>query len=167
MNSHESELVARIVEFVEGIGITVRFTAIDEPTFLPGLTIEKGEIVVDEGKLGHPGDILHEAGHVAVTAPEERAALDGKIELPDSQGGGYEMAAIAWSYAAAVHLGLDPAVLFHEDGYKGDSQSLIENFAAGRYIGVPVLQWVGLTLDEERAKEAGTEPYPHMIKWVR
>ena len=48
------------------------------------------------------------------------------------------MMAIAWSYAAAVHLGLDPAVVFHEAGYRGGSGSLIENFAQERYIGVPI-----------------------------
>jgi hypothetical protein len=77
-----------------------------------------------------------------------------------------EMMAIAWSYAAAVHLGLEPGVVFHEGGYKGGAESLIENFTNGRYIGVPMLQWIGLTFDERRAKEMGIEPYPRMTKWV-
>ena len=37
--------------------------------------------------------------------------------------GGLEMAAIAWSYAAAIHLEIPPAVVFHEAGYRGGSKS--------------------------------------------
>jgi hypothetical protein len=77
------------------------------------------------------------------------------------------MAAIAWSYAAARRLDLDLAILFHPDGYKGGAASLAENFAAGRYIGVPMLQWFGMTLEPRQAREQGAEPYPHMLRWMR
>ena len=167
MASFDSQLVGTIAGFLTEIGINVRSAEIDEPTFLPGVTIEKGKLVVSESKLAFPGDLLHEAGHIAVTSPDDRANLDGTITLPDSEGGGYEMAAIAWSYAAALHLGIDLSILFHENGYKGGSHALIDNFSTGRYIGVPVLQWVGMTLDEQSAKESGIEPYPHMLKWIR
>ena len=81
--------------------------------------------------------------------------------------GGLEMAAIAWSYAAAVHLNLDPAVVFHEEGYRGGAQTILENFQAGRYIGVPLLQYMGLTADAKRAQAINVEPYPHMLRWLR
>ena len=32
---------------------------------------------------------------------------------------GMEMGAIAWSYAAAMHLGVAPSVLFHDVGLSG------------------------------------------------
>ena len=67
------------------------------------------------------------------------------------------MAAIAWSYAAALHLNLAPEVVFHAAGYRGGSRSMIENFSAGRYIGVPFLKWIGLTGDN----------YPAMTRWLR
>ena len=41
---------------------------------LPGLAIEHGAILVDEQRLSHPGDILHEAGHLAVADPVGRNA---------------------------------------------------------------------------------------------
>ena len=167
MVSFDSQLVRTIADFLGEIGINVRSAEIDEPTFLPVVTIEKGQLVVDESKLAFPGDLLHEAGHIAVTSPDGRANLDGTITLSDGEGGGYEMAAIAWSYAAALHLGIDLSIPFHEHGYKGDAQALIENFSAGRYIGVPVLQWVGVTLDEQSAKKSGIEPYPYMVRWLR
>ena len=167
MGCFEGELTNRIADFIAGVGITVRSCAIDEPTFLPGLKLVSGAIEVDENKLAYPGDLLHEAGHIAVTAADKRAELTGAIELPESESGGYEMAAIAWSYAALCHLGLDASVLFHADGYKGASESLIENFSKGHHFGVPMLQWLEMTLDEEQAKKTGGKPYPHMIKWVR
>ena len=57
-----------------------------------------------------------------------------------------------------------PCVVFHEHGYRGGSQSMLENFAAGRYIGVPMLQWRGLCLDEKSAVPLGVKPYPHMLR---
>ena len=167
MKDFVDKQVRRVVAFLTEIGITVRRGNMDQPTFLPGLRLDQGELVVDEAKLAHPGDLLHEAGHIAVTEGAERRDLNDDIEMPIAIGGGFEMAAIAWSYAAAVHLELDPAVVFHEAGYKGGSASLLENFAIGHYIGVPVLQWVGMTYDEAAAEEAGAKPFPHMIKWLR
>lgn len=161
------EPFGKIVDFLAEIGTTVERRSIHRETFLPGVTIEQGKLVVDQSKLKHPGDMLHEAGHIAVTGQSDRTMMSGTIELPDAQSGGQEMAAIAWSYAALCHLGLDPAVLFHEEGYKGDSQSLIENFSQGRYFGVPLLQWFGMTLDEASATLENAKPYPHMIKWLR
>ena len=70
-------------------------------------------------------------------------------------------------YAALVHLGLEPTIVFHADGYRGGSQALIEIFTQGRTFCQPTLQWIGLTLDQKAAQEMGVEPYPHMIKWLR
>jgi hypothetical protein len=79
---------------------------------------------------------------------------------------GDEISAQAWSYAAAVHLGLAPEIVFHAAGYKGSSENLIEIYRGGN-AGVPLLQWMGLTLDRKRAAEAGAEPFPHMLRWLR
>ncbi len=129
---------------------------------MPGLTIDHGTLVVDRSRLQHPGDLLHEAGHLAVIPADERAQLVGNAGPDPAR----EMMAIAWSYAALRHLRLDPAVVFHEGGYRGGSGSLIENFSAGRYIGVPVLQWLGMTAEGTRAVELGIKPYPKMLKWL-
>jgi hypothetical protein len=78
-----------------------------------------------------------------------------------------EMMAIAWSWAAGAHLGLDPSIVFHEGGYRGGAQAIIDNFVQGRFIAVPMLQWVGMTADPKRAADLGVAPYPHMLKWLR
>lgn len=143
-----------IVSFLRERGFAVEFTQIAEPTFLPGLAIREGLLLVDRDKLLYPGDLLHEAGHLAVMSPEEREHCEGEV----GDNGGYEMAAIAWSYAAACAAGVPVEVLFHDTGYKGSAQSLRENFAAGRGVGVPMLEWLGLV---ERGR------YPVVTRWMR
>jgi hypothetical protein len=156
-------LTARIVEFVIGVGLDVRAEPITDRTFVPGIVIHHGALVIDPPQMTHPGDLLHEAGHLAVMEPERRA----RCHIDVGKRAAEEMMAIAWSYAASVHLGVDPAIVFHEAGYRGGSQALIDNFAEGRFIAVPMLQWVGMTADPRRAAEMGVEPYPHMLRWLR
>lgn len=163
----ENPIINRVADFLLDIGLMVRPEALEESTFLPGIKIDRGSLLVDESKLLHPGDLLHEAGHLAVAEPGRRQAISGKIVPDEGQRGGEEMAAIAWSYAAAVYLGLDPSIVFHRGGYKGDSDALLDNFTNGRYIGVPLLQWMSMTADGERARQAGIEPCPKMIAWLR
>jgi len=147
-------LAQRIVEFLLTVGLQVRLGEVPEPSFLPGIAIEHGVLVVDEDRLLYTGDLLHEAGHMALLPRDARNAAHGDI----GDDGGFELGAIAWSYAAAVHLGIDPAIVFHEAGYRGGSQSMLDNFAAGRYMGVPILQWLGL---------ATADTYPAMHTWLR
>ena len=158
----EDPVTARIVGFVRGIGLSVVRAELDDTAFLPGLALEAGHLVIDEGRLLYPGDILHEAGHLAVMPGDKRVQSNGRLGTD----GGQEMGAIAWSYAAALHLGLDPAVLFHADGYRDGAGALLENFAEGRFVGVPYLQWLGLTLEPARAVQQGVPPYPHMLGWL-
>ena len=44
---------------------------------------------------------------------------------------------------------------------------LIDNFTSGRYIGLPLLQWFGMTLEPRQAAEHGVAPFPHMLRWMR
>lgn len=149
----------RILSFLAEIGIPVRERPVTEATFLPGIQIEQGELVFDRSRA-EPGDLLHEAGHLAVMLPAERKNASGDL----GTGPGEEMAAIAWSYAASRHLGLALEVVFHPQGYHGGSPALIENFSEGRYIGVPLLQWFGMT--QERSVD-GAPSFPQMRVWLR
>lgn len=159
----QDPVVAKIGQFLIDIGIAVRSAELTAKTFLPGMCVERGVLIVDESRLTYPGDLLHEAGHLAVLSSEQRQTAGP--EMGDD--GGFEMAATAWSYAAALHIGVDLALVFHRDGYRGNSQAILENFAAGRYIGVPVLDWLGMTAGPKRAQELGVPPYPNMLKWLR
>ncbi|MFZ0320593.1 MAG: hypothetical protein WAL56_15830 [Candidatus Sulfotelmatobacter sp.] len=121
-----------------------------------------GGLIVDPERLLYPGDLLHEAGHLATMLPERRA-FAGPNAGSDM---GDEIAAQTWSYAAAVQLGLQPEIVFHSTGYKGAAASLIQIYRDGN-AGVPLLQWMGLTLDSTHAAAISVPPYPHMIRWLR
>ena len=153
---------ARILAFLYEIGLPVEIAPLTEDSFLPGIRIVGGRLQLAPDEPFHPGDLLHEAGHIAVTAPAERDSLDAVSNDP-----GEEMAAIAWSYAASVAIGLDPAVLFHPEGYRGGSAALIRAFTGGGDVGVPLLEWFGMTTGRRNAERTGAAPYPHMSRWLR
>jgi len=121
--------------------------------FLPGLTLIEGSIVIDPAVACYPGDVLHEAGHLAVVPAETRAAM-GTVE----NDGGDEMAAIAWSVAACRDCGLPLEVLFHPAGYKGASETMVADWTTGQPFGVPLLVWYGMT---------SAETFPAMTRWLR
>lgn len=157
------ELTETIVTFIRGIGLEVRAGRVEDGTVLPGITVDQGVLVYDPSRLQFPGDLLHEAGHLAVKPPAERTRTGANMGGDPAE----EMMAISWSYAAILHLQLLPETVFHAAGYKGGSQSLLENFAAGRFLALPMLQWVGMACDEKRARETGAAPFPQMKQWLR
>ncbi len=149
----KDELIRRITDFLEEIGLQVSFRPLGDETFLPGLLIQPGSVIaVDRERLKWPGDILHEAGHLAVKAPADRE-LTGANPGTD---GGEEMAAIAWSYAAARFLDIPAEVVLHEGGYKGGADSLIPALADGGF-GVPLLRYYGMLEGK----------WPHLTFWLR
>ena len=155
-------LLDQITGFFGSIGLQYSEGPIEGQTFLPGLAIERGSLAFDRASLKFPGDLLHEAGHLAVMCQARRRTAHRSVGKFAAE----ELAAIAWSYAAVVHLGLAPAVVFHPHGYKGGSDALIENFTNGQTMGVPLLQWLGMSAEPRRAAELGVAPYPAMIHWL-
>ena len=152
----------QILAFLDRIGIPVIAEALDQDTLLPAMTVRDGGLVIDPARLTWPGDLLHEAGHIAVTDPALRGSL---CEVPSNPA--EEMAAIAWSYAAAVEIGLDPHIVFHDEGYRGGGGYLADAFAGGATPGVPMLQWFGMTASKHSIEEQHAAPFPHMLRWLR
>ncbi|MDQ3817320.1 MAG: hypothetical protein M3362_06475 [Acidobacteriota bacterium] len=157
----------RIAEFLNGIGIEVVPQTLDGECFLPGILIEEGRLLVDEAKLKYPGDLLHEAGHLAVAPASLRSSLSGEVLIPGADMDDVEAQSTAWAYAALTHLGLEPRVLFHEGGYRGKSEGLIFTYSIGVYPGAGGLHLLGMTATGEEARRYGVAPYPHMQKWLR
>jgi hypothetical protein len=155
-----------IVHFLNAIGIQCEYRQVAEDTFLPGISIEAGRLIIDPERLRYPGDLLHEAGHIAVVPAADRPGMYGNIE-PDKPAESLELGAVLWSFAALHFIGLDPTVVFHEAGYKGESKWLIEQFESGTYIGLPLLQWMGLAYDASTAAKMNVKPFPFMLKWLR
>ncbi|MGO4773200.1 hypothetical protein ACEN2I_16175 [Flavobacterium sp. W22_SRS_FK3] len=156
----------KILSFLSEIRIEVVEKEL-ETSFLPGLSLGPNCLYIDFEKLLYPGDILHEAGHLAVTTSAERKVAGTDEMASDWPTQGEEMGAILWSFAAAKHLELPVAFVFHPDGYKNESEWLISNFTNETYIGLPFLEWTGLTLSKERAVKEGKEAFPKMLKWLR
>lgn len=158
--------IDKILAFLHEVGIPCHLTTLPDSTFLPGIDIVNGTLHIDLDKLQHPGDILHEAGHIAVAEPADRSHLCGNVskDKTESTAMGEEMMAIAWSYAALVKLGLPPEVVFHPQGYKGHSEWYIENYTGGNYLGLPLMQWAGFCA---KTKEATEQNYPNMLCWLR
>jgi len=162
MTPADEPVLQSIVRFLNGIGLPVVYEDLPEDTWFPGILVRRGEIVVDRARLKHPGDILHEAGHIAMIPAELRATANGDLDF----GGGVELAATAWSYAALVELGLPAAVVFHPESYGGEGDHYRQVFEDGRYFGMPLMERAGMTCDTAGALRLGVAPYPAMQRWL-
>ena len=98
-----------IINFIREVRLQVHERSLSDATFLPGISIERGELVVD--------------------------------------------------------LGIDASEVFHEEGYKGAGESLVENFEKGGWIGVPLLEWYGMT--RYQREDLNGPDFPKMHEWVR
>ena len=161
------EIADKIAGFLTSVGIVIVPSELDDESFLPGISVENGRLLVDERKLEYPGDLLHEAGHLAIAPADVRPALSGEVVIPGANMDLVEAYVTAWAYAAVVYLGLEPEILFHQGGYRGKSKSLIFTFSVGVYPGANGLEELGLTATGENARQLGIAPYPNMLKWVR
>jgi ribosomal protein S18 acetylase RimI-like enzyme len=152
------EILDRIFAFLRELGLSVEFGPVPDG-FLPGVRMVRGGLRVDLETLLYPGDLLHEAGHLAAMTPGRRFT-----DFPSSSDPAEEMAAIAWSYAAALHTGIPPEIVLHPNGYRGQATGLLQQFRSGNCIGLPILWWYGLT-----TRPVGGTPsiYPKMLHWLR
>ncbi|MBL8649035.1 MAG: hypothetical protein JNL35_01360 [Sphingopyxis sp.] len=153
---------ARILPFLEEIGIEVDWIGAHKEQLLDGLAIVNGRILIDPDTPVWPGDLLHEAGHIAAVTAEDRKTLGPIVADPTD-----EMVAIAWSYAASLPCELPMKHLFHNGGYRGDSAKLATSFATGHYIGAPMLGVYGMTADLRTALAEGLPAFPSLSRWLR
>jgi hypothetical protein len=156
--SCEHTLLNRIIQFLKEIPIKVEEQTLPADTFLPGLCLKGQTILIDKAQLKYPGDVLHEAGHIAVTEAHKRPLIGTPHMGTDWPSQGDEIAAILWSYAALHHLQLEPKVVFHPDGYRDASNWFIDHFTNKVYMGLPVLEWMGL---------CNKKDFPTMKQWLR
>lgn len=157
------EALPKILAFLDEAGVRVVAEPLAEDGFLPAIVIRAGVLVYDPDRLEWPGDLLHEAGHIAMTDPELLATVEYFGEEPGKIDGD-EIGAMAWSYAAALAAGIDPHVVFHQHGYRGSGAWYVETFATSPLPpGLPMLQYYGLA----RFKDEDGDKFPAMKRWLR
>jgi hypothetical protein len=154
----KNELLQLLCNFITAIGIDVIEGNVSNTTFLTGLEIKEGQLIFDRKHLLHPGDLLHEAGHIAVTSPAERKSLNGNVIIASPEKEGEELAVMLWTYAACIEMNFPPALIFHEQGYKGESEWILTSYKNKNYIGLPLLEWMGMT---------SASNFPVMDRWLR
>jgi hypothetical protein len=159
--------INKTIQFLKEIGIEIIEKKLDDTTFLPGLALGSNCLYIDYEKLKYPGDILHEAGHLAVTTPLERNQIGTNEMAKDWPTQGEEIAAMLWSFAACNYLEFPLDFVFHAGGYKDSSNWMIDNFSSGNYIGLPFLEWTQMALSTEKAILQNKPAFPKMLKWMR
>lgn len=164
--AYDEEMLERILHFLDEIGFEIIEKQLGDSCFLPGLYPKGKGIILDRSRLKYPGDLLHEAGHIAVTEEHVRPLIGTNKMTEKWPRPGDEPGAILWSYAAVCYLKIPADVVFHPAGYKNDSQWLIEQFESGNYIGLPLLVWMGFCNNKpDDGQRNGT--FPNMLKWFR
>ncbi len=156
----EQQAVQNITAFFDHFQIPYKIEELPDDTFLPGVTISGGAVVYDPTKLKYPGDLLHEAGHLAVTLPEERDQIFGDIAVEFPHKKDDEMAVMCWSFLASQVCKIPVQMLFHDGGYKGESQYLQQMYSSGQLMGLPLLEWMGIARREQDGRIS-------VLSWMR
>ncbi len=170
-----------ILAFLEEIGLACSPGEVAADTFLPGVVIRDGALCYDSARLSSPGDLLHEAGHLAAVPACWRGQIQGDVDAslvaladvyPDAAGIVHtDLFPIAWSFAAARHIGIDPACIFDAGGYGaqsgGDPAILASQLEAGLFPGIAMLANAGLCAAPPPFGDGlDPAPYPQMKRWL-
>jgi hypothetical protein len=172
----EADDVLNIVDFIQQntlIPCTINndIEGYHDLCFWDGIKTTNGTLTVNPD-VAHPGDLLHEAGHLAILPVAVRTALSGdglgNIEFTEAyqacfaidQRLGYatDSAATGWSILACIELGLDLSIVFANGFYTGEGEqyALMAKSTMGKSLGnewVNDLYYLGMV-----AKKSSTAP---------
>ena len=157
-------LTERLAAFVRSVGIDVeRGDAGPSRRCFPGLDIRYGAVLIDESRLIQPGR------HPARGRPYRGARIRRSAWRSGSRRRAERSLRRSHGLTRRRCIsGSTPTLVFYPgSSFQGEAPTLIENFAEGRYIGVPLLQRYGMSVEPRPAAERGVEPFPHMLRWVR
>jgi hypothetical protein len=180
----QSAHLLRVVSFLRGVGIPCVIVP-GAKGFMPGVRIHQGGLqIAPEAVLG---DVLHEAGHLAVLPGRFRRLANDDVSAvqklmmdtvdftnPDVgearaalQSGDAE--ATAWAWAAGEYLQLDPAQVVRNRHYGGTGRDMRMALQARAYLGIHGLASAGFCVTRpgplEKAK--GLPAYPRLAMWVQ
>lgn len=163
----ETNYLESVFHFLRELGIGCCISEENFDSFLQGVRIENGGLKINLKNLLCIGDILHEAGHLACLPSDLRAKANDNIEISLGPEHTYELGAIMWSVAAAMHLKIPLTEIFHEDAYRGDGQWLLEQYSNNNYLGLNLLQWMGMVAFDDEVDGVNILPFPAMLRWTR
>ncbi len=160
-----ADYLHQTLQFLTAIGIPYQLTSASVTSFLPGVKIVNGGLLINPAQIISAGDLLHEAGHLACLPPSHRSLANDNIADSVGEAHTYEMGVILWSVLAADHLQLPLREVFHDQGYKDEASWLLQEFTEGNYIGLPLLQWMGIVAHGTSITEHGA--MPTVLRWLR
>lgn len=175
----------RIVGFLRDIGFPLQVGPFGPAGFLPGVTIDAGVMRVDPDHLYVSGDLLHEAGHMAVVPARLRPRLGINLEeslraiIADDPDPLAEIAlhhtetlATAWSYAALRALDMPPETIFFAGGYRMTAEEqarFMQLLDGGNQFGILHLARLGMTGPcgmMAMLHQNALPPFPVMTRWL-
>lgn len=181
-----------VVSFLERIGLRVeRVEAAQvEASFLPSVLVSEGGLKVCMEEA-FPGDILHEAAHLAVIPASFRPYANGDLREVENKMAQYlednpeamlsypedplaravlqaaEAEATAWQYAAAQEIGLPLRWVFPVGSYDGDRVELLRGLRNNAYLGINGLRAAGWTQVRASPYQPDVPVYPKLKFWLQ
>ncbi len=177
------------VDFVrEVVGLPVVEVTDAVDGFLPHVRVKGGGLQVDVAQC-YPGDVLHEAGHVALIPAQFRPLAEGGLEAVNEAMAEFlkahpdgllswpenpvcravmqvsECEATAWQYAAAVEVGLPMTWLFPPGSYENEGDTELLRLRHNRHMGINGLQaaqWTQVRHNPHRPLPV----YPQLAQWL-
>lgn len=171
----------RVVAFLTRIGMPVHEGYVPYESFSRHVAPVGGTLVYES--YAHPGDMLHEAGHLAIIPSIFRSKIHGDVDdtleplseayfkdHPDAfarnredpiarhlmQCGDPE--AIAWSYAAALAAGVDTFLPFENGFVTQDPRMIHDSVKVGCYAGINGLRAAGFLKH--------VSDFPRLERWL-
>ncbi len=156
-----------IFHFLKLTGFRIEFAQLPEnQTFLPGISIFNGTILVDKNTLLYTGDVLLAAGCLAIMPATVRHSANTYYLDTHYTKEQIQSMAIAWSYAACVEMGINPLEVFGTERYNGCAEELLKQFLSGSFNGLNLLRKAGFCHDTEDEQHYGAKRYPYMMRWI-
>lgn len=182
--NNEQVMLATVIDFLGAIGLEVCNTDQVQGSFVPGVHIEKGSLVIDP--TCRVSDLLHEAGHLACIPKQFRHLASGDlnecmetmtehlrtlevdsplyrsiIQCSDPE-------ATAWAWAAGKFLGLKSERIIEKDQYDGEGNFIRVCLEMNRYIGIHGLAHAGFCAQNKSIGKLRNMPtYPHLAFWMQ
>jgi len=144
-----------VIQWLRSIGIPMTMGFSFAKNFNAYIWHKDGGIVV--ASKAHIGNILHEAGHFAVTPANMRKRVSNSFDdigLKEP----HEDMALAWSYAAAIACEVDTMIPF-QTGFKNPSSGFGVHMALERsdHVGIKLMTDLDMT----------DNTFPSMKQWLR